>query len=60
MKKRTWGTYREAWRGGRGAEKGDRGGGAELRRLLWCGGVAREGKGGGVVRGEEEVVSPLL
>jgi hypothetical protein len=35
---------------------GDRGGAAELRRLLRCGGAAHEGKGGEMVRGEEEVV----
>jgi hypothetical protein len=42
--------------GGKHCREGDRGGAAELRRLLRCGGTAHEGKGGGLVRGEEEVV----
>jgi hypothetical protein len=60
MKRRTRGTHLGAQNRGRGADEGDRGGAAELRRLLRCGGAAHKGKGGGVVRGEEEVVLPLL
>jgi hypothetical protein len=55
-KRKARGTHRKPWKGGRGAGGGDRGGAAELRRLLQCGAAAHEGKGGEMVRGEEEVV----
>jgi hypothetical protein len=47
IKRRTWGTYKEAWRGARGAGRGDRRRAAELRRPSRGGGAARAGKGGG-------------
>jgi hypothetical protein len=44
IKRRTWGTYKEAWRGARGAGRGDRRRAAELRDLLGAAALRVQGR----------------